>query len=82
VAESSIVIQYDAVSLGEWFLTFKRNTLPSINESEFTYSFETLRTHYQCHSVIPKKYRMLKKFLLLVVANRLHLTRTKNLSRL
>jgi hypothetical protein len=36
--------------------------VPSINEGEFTYCFETLRTHYQSHSVMSKKYRMLKNF--------------------
>jgi hypothetical protein len=45
-----------------WFLTFKRKAVPSIDDGEDTYSLETLGTHHQCHSVIPKKYRILKNF--------------------
>ena len=62
MAEGSIVLRYDAVSLGMWFLTFKRKTVPLIDDGEGTYFFETLRSHHQCHSIIPKKYGILKNF--------------------
>ena len=64
--------------------------MPSIDDGEGTYSFETLRTHHQCHSVIPKKYGILKNFFIASVLkieakftlNNTVFLRTENLSRL
>lgn len=71
VVERSVLLGYDAVSLGEWLLTFRKNVVPSFFEGlqvseEFFLtsrplkmkllgSFETSGTHYLVSRRHPKR---------------------------